>query len=116
MTLLDLLILLLVAGICGALGQAISGFFVGSGEITYLGLHPNGAHAGEALRSRAEALTDEVINSANSTGGDKYEVEQRTHLLKLLSSLRAALAKTLAPEKNELLVKLQRVKSITAPR
>ena len=97
-------------------GDEVCGFFVGSGEITYLDLHPNGAHAGEALRNRTEALSDEVINSANSTGGDKYEIEQRTHLLKLLSSLRGALAKTSAPEKNELLVKLQRIKSITAPR
>jgi len=97
-------------------GDEVCGFFVGAGEITYLERHPKGAHAGEALRSRAEALTDEVIVSANSTGGDKYEVEQRSQLLKLLTSLRAALAKTSAPEKNELLVKLQRIKSITAPR
>ncbi|HEU4713016.1 MAG TPA: SH3 domain-containing protein [Pyrinomonadaceae bacterium] len=97
-------------------GDEVCGFFVGAGEITYLERHPNGARAGEALRSRAEALTDEVINSANSTGGDQYEVEQRTQLLKLLGSLRAALAKTSAPEKNEVLAKLQRIKSITPPR
>ena len=92
-------------------GDEVCGFFVGSGEITYLSLHPNGAHAGEALRNLAEGLTEEVISSANSTGGDKYDVEQRTHLLKLLRELRAAVAKTSAPEKSELLVKLQRIKS-----
>lgn len=97
-------------------GDAVCGFFVGAGEITYLDLHPKGAHAGEALRNRAEALTDEVIDSANSTGGDQYDVEQRSELLKLLTSLRAALAKASAPEKNELVVKLQRIKSLTAPR
>ncbi|HEU4768930.1 MAG TPA: SH3 domain-containing protein [Pyrinomonadaceae bacterium] len=96
-------------------GDEVCGFFVGSGEITYLSLHPNGVHAGEALRNLAAGLTDEVINSANATGGDKYDVEQRTHLLKLLNELRVAMAKTSAPEKSELLAKLQRIKSNSKP-
>ena len=92
-------------------GDEVCGFFVGAGEITYLSLHPNGVHASEAVRNLAAGLTDEVIDSANAKGGDKYDVEQRTHLLKLLTSLRAAVAKTSVPEKSELLAKVQRIKS-----
>jgi Bacterial SH3 domain len=91
-------------------GDEVCHLFVSAGEIQYLNLHPNGAYAAEALRDLTELLTDEVINTANETGGDKYVVEQRTELRKMLTSLRGALAKTSAPEKSELLKKLQRVK------
>lgn len=84
-------------------------FVLGEGQIMYLNLHPSGAHAVEALQSLAELLTDEVINTANSKGGDKYAVEQRTALKKGLASLRLAVAKTTAPEKAELLKKLNRI-------
>lgn len=56
-----------------------------------------------------ELLTDEVISEANAKGGNQYEVEQRTELRKRLASLRLAVAKTSAPEKTELLKKLERV-------
>lgn len=91
-------------------GDEVCHFFVISGEIQYLSLRPNGAHAAEALRDLTELLTDEVISTANGTGGDKYVVEQRTELRKMLTSLRGALAKTSASEKSELLKKLQRIR------
>ncbi len=91
-------------------GDEVCNFFVISDAIKYLSLHPNGAHAAEALTSLTEALTDEVITTANGTGGDQYVVEQRTDLRKTLATLRAAVAKTTAPEKNELLKKLQKIK------
>lgn len=90
-------------------GDEVCGFFRTTGEIKYLNLHPNGAHAAEALKNLTEALTDDVINTANSTSGDQYQAEARTGLRKELASLRAALAKTSAPEKSELLKKIARV-------
>src|SRR6476659_9302056 len=84
-------------------------FFRTAGEIKYLNLHPTGAHAAEALKNLSDALTDQVIGEANGNGGDQYVVEARTALRKELASLRAAVAKTSAPEKTELLQKLERV-------
>ena len=92
-------------------GDETCNFFVTSDEIKYLSLHPNGAHAAEALRDLNEALTDAVIADANATGGDQYAIEQRKELRKQLALLRAALAKTSPAEKNELLKKLQKIKS-----
>lgn len=89
-------------------GDEVCHLFLYEGEIKYLNLHPNGAHAAEALKDLTEALTDEVIKTANDKGGDQYAVEQRTDLRKMLVSLRTAVAKTSAPEKTELLKKLQK--------
>ena len=91
-------------------GDEVCDFFRSTGEIKYLGLHPNGAHAAEALHNLTEALTDDVIREANATGGDKYAAEARTALRKELASLRVAIVKTSAPEKRELLQKLERLK------
>ena len=91
-------------------GDEVCDFFRTTGEIKYLGLHPNGAHAGEALKNVSEALTDGVITEVNSSGGDKYAVEARMAVRKELSSLRVAIAKTSAPEKTELVKKLERLK------
>ncbi len=90
-------------------GDEVCRLFLSEGEIRYLGLYPAGTHAAEALKNISEALTDEVITFANAKGGDKYAVEQRTDLKKLLTSLRLAVAKTSAPEKNELVKKLDRI-------
>ena len=87
----------------------VCNFFLLDGEIKYLGLHPAGAHAAEAVKDLNGALTDEIINTANGKGGDKYAVEHRTALKKALASLRLAIAKTSAPEKSELLKKLARI-------
>lgn len=84
-------------------------FFLSEGEIRYLGLYPTGAHAAEALKNITEALTDQVITFANEKGGDKYAVEQRVDLKKLLTSLRIAVSKTSA-EKGELVKKLERIR------
>src|SRR5689334_21900370 len=90
-------------------GDEVCDFFRTTGEIKYLNLHPNGAHAAEALKNLTEALSDDVINTANSTGGDQYQAEARTALRKELASLRLSVAKTSSPEKTDLLKKLARV-------
>ena len=90
-------------------GDEVCHFFVVAGEVKYLDLHPTGSHAAEALKDLTELLTDEVIREANTKGGDQYAVEQRTELRKRLASLRLAVAKTSAPEKSELLKKLEKV-------
>ena len=90
-------------------GDEVCRFFLSEGEIRYLGLYPSGAHASEALKNITEALTDEVITFANDNGGDKYVAEQRTELKKLLTSLRLAVSKTSAPEKTDLMKKLDRM-------
>lgn len=90
-------------------GDEVCDFFLSEGEIRYLNLYPTGVHAAEALKNISEALTDQVITFANAKSGDKYAIEQRTDLKKLLTSLRLAVGKTSAPEKNELLNKLERL-------
>jgi len=90
-------------------GDEACGFFLSEGEIKYLSLYPGGAYAAEALKNVTEALSDEVIKFANEKGGDKYALEQRTELKKLLASLRLAVAKTSTPERNELVKKLERI-------
>jgi hypothetical protein len=90
-------------------GDEVCDLFVSEGEIRYLTMYPSGAHAAEALKNITEAITDQVITFANDKGGDKYAVEQRTDLKKLLASLRLAVAKTSASEKNELMKKLERI-------
>jgi hypothetical protein len=91
-------------------GDEVCGFFLSEGEIKYLSLYPAGAHAAEALKNVSEGLTDQVISFANEKGGDKYAVEQRTALKKFLTSLRLAVAKVSAAEKNELVKKLERIR------
>jgi hypothetical protein len=93
-------------------GDEVCDFFLYEGEIKYLSLHPTGAHVAEALNHLTEALSDELINRANAKGGDKYAVQERIDLRKTFASLRAALAKTSAAEKVELLKKLDRVTPI----
>lgn len=90
-------------------GDEVCHVFLYEGEIRYLSLRPTGAHAPEALKNIADVLTDEVIKFANDKDGDKYVVEQRTDLKKLLTSLRLALAKTTAAEKTEVTKKLERI-------
>ena len=90
-------------------GDEVCHFFVFSGGIKYLSLHPKGAYAVQALKDLNELLTEDVIKRANEKGGDQYTVEQRSDLRKLLTSLRLAVAKTSAVEKNDLLKKLDRI-------
>ena len=90
-------------------GDEVCHFFIAEGAIRYLGVHPNGTHAAEALKYLTESLTDDVIRRANDKGGDKYVVEERIALRKKLTTLRLVMAKTSAPEKTELLNKLRRI-------
>ncbi len=90
-------------------GDEVCYFFLVAPAIKYLSLHPNGAHASEALKNLNEMLTDEVIKAANEKKPDQYSVQQQTLLRKELASLRLVLAKTSAVEKVEILKKLERV-------
>ena len=90
-------------------GDEVCHLFIFEGAVKYLNLHPKGAHVSEALKSLDELLTDDVIKRANDKGGDQYAVEERTNLRKLFSSIRTALAKISAPEKAEVVKKLDRV-------
>lgn len=90
-------------------GDEVCHVFLYEGEIRYLSLHPKGTHAAEVLKNLTEALTDHIITFANGRGGDKYVVAQRADLRKVLSSLRVAVAKTTAPEKSQLVKRLERV-------
>jgi len=85
-------------------------FFHFSGEIKYLERHPNGTHAGEAIKNITEAITEDVIKRTNATGGDQYAVGEQAALKKAFASLRLAVAKASAPEKTELLKKLERIR------
>jgi hypothetical protein len=90
-------------------GDEVCHFFIAEGAIRYLGVHPTGTHAAEALKYLTESLTDDVIRRANDKGGDKYVVEERIALRKKLTTLRFVMAKTSAAEKTELLNKLRRI-------
>ena len=92
-------------------GDEVCNFLLYDGEIKYLSFHPKGAHAAEALKNLTAALTDDVIKRANDKGGDKYAVEERAELKRLFTSLRLAVSKTSAPEKSELLKRLERITS-----
>ena len=90
-------------------GDEVCHFFRIEGEIKYLDLYPNGAHAAEAIKDVSDTLTDDVIARANAKGGDQYEVEERVALKKTLTFLRQVLTRSSATEKPELLKKLARV-------
>ena len=90
-------------------GDEVCGFFRLEGEIRYLSVRPNGAHASEAIKNLIEGITDDVIQRTNARGGDQYQVQEQTALRKTFASLRLALAKTSAPEKQELLSKLKKI-------
>ncbi len=88
----------------------VCNYFQSEGEIKYMRLYPRGAHVGQALENIALAMTDDVIATANSKGGNIYDVQQRTELRKSLANLRLVVAKVSAPQKAELVKKLGRVK------
>jgi hypothetical protein len=85
-------------------------FYVNLTDGEYLRLHPNGAHAGEALKSLEEALaSDELASTLKSRSRDTYVVEQRADLIKALAGLRLTLSKTSSPEKTALLKQLNQL-------
>jgi len=91
-------------------GDEVCGFFQLEGEIQYLVVQPDGAHATEAIKNLIDGMTDDVIQRTNARGGDQYQVEEQATLRKTFASLRLALAKTSAPEKQEILKKLEKIR------
>ena len=91
-------------------GDEVCGFYQLEGEIQYLNVHPNGAHASDAIKNLIDGITDDVIQRTNARGGDQYQVEEQASLRQTFASLRLALAKTSAPEKQELLKKLEKIR------
>ena len=79
----------------------------------YLRVHPNGAHASEALKNLEEVLaSDELASTLKSKSRDKYAVMQRQDLIKALAELRLTLSKTSSPEKTALLKQLDKLNSV----
>jgi hypothetical protein len=73
----------------------------------YLGLYPEGEHAGEALQNILQSLSSEdVSGTLASKGGDKYLADERKELKKAIAALRPVVARTSAPEKKEILSKI----------
>jgi multidrug resistance efflux pump len=76
----------------------------------YLGLYPKGAHAAEVLQEIKEALAPEQLDaSANRKGGNEYERQEQEALKKALAELRAAVSKAAAPEKADILRRLEQL-------
>lgn len=76
----------------------------------YLGLYPTGAHAAEAFRNIREALASRQLDdSLKSKGGDEYARQEREALRKALAELRAAVSKAEAPEKAEVIRRLEQL-------
>ncbi len=91
-------------------GDEVCGFFGLEGEIRYLSVQPNGAHASEVIKNLIEGITDDVIQRTNARGGNQYDVQEQTALRKTFATLRLTLAKTSASEKQELLKKLEKIR------
>lgn len=76
----------------------------------YLGLYPAGAQAAAALRNIGEALAPRALDEAvGRKGGDQYARQEQEALLKALAELRAAVSKTAAPEKADILRRLDQL-------
>ena len=80
-------------------------------EGRYLGLYPAGAHAAEALQSVKEALASQQLDdSLKNKSSEQYARQEREMLRKALAELRAAVSKTSAPEKADVLRRLEQLK------
>jgi hypothetical protein len=76
----------------------------------YLGLYPTGAHVAEALQSIKEALASQELDaSLKNKSNDQYARGEREVLRKALAELRAAVSKADAPEKAEVLRRLEQL-------
>jgi hypothetical protein len=74
----------------------------------YFALYPSGAHAAEALQNLKEALASVELDAAmQREGGDQYARQEQEALKKALAELRAAVSKSDAPEKAEVLNRLK---------
>jgi hypothetical protein len=73
----------------------------------YVGLYPTGEHAAEALEYYETTLASEQVTELlRGRGGDKYVVEQRAELRKILPEIRARVSKTNDPRKAAILKRL----------
>ena len=76
----------------------------------YLGLYPAGAHASEALQNLKEALSPQALDAAvKRKGGDEYARQEQDALKKALAELRAVVSKTDAPERADILRRLDQL-------
>jgi hypothetical protein len=76
----------------------------------YLGLYPAGAHAAEALQNLKEALASQELDaSLKNKSNDQYARQERELLRKSLAELRAAVSKADAPEKADILRRLEQL-------
>lgn len=76
----------------------------------YLGLYPKGAHAAEALQNIKEALASQELDaSLKNKSNEQYARQEREALQKALAELRAAVSKAEAPEKAEVLRRLEQL-------
>jgi hypothetical protein len=76
----------------------------------YLSLYPTGEHAAEVLQNLKEALASQQIeDSLKNQGGDEYARQEREALKKALAELRAAVSKASAPEKADILRRLDQL-------
>jgi hypothetical protein len=76
----------------------------------YLGLYPTGAHAPEALQNIREALASQELDaSLKNKSNDQYARQEREALKKALAELRAAVSKADAPEKGEVMRRLDQL-------
>jgi hypothetical protein len=79
-------------------------------EGRYLGLYPTGAHAPEALQNIREALASQALDeTVKRKGGDVYARQEQEALQKALAELRAVVSKADAPEKADLLRRLDQL-------
>jgi len=76
----------------------------------YLGLYPTGAHAPEALQNLKEALASQELDaSLKNKSNEQYARQEREALQKALAEVRAAVSKANAPERAEVLRRLEQL-------
>lgn len=79
----------------------------------YLALYPKGTHASEVLQNLKEALASQQLDDLLKTkGGDQYAREAQQALKKTLAELRLAVSKASAPEKAEILSRLEELSAL----
>lgn len=79
-------------------------------EGRYLNLYPTGTHAAEVLQNLKEALASQQLDdSLKNKGGDRYVREEQEALRKALAETRAAVSKATAPEKTDILRRLEQL-------
>jgi hypothetical protein len=76
----------------------------------YLALYPTGAHAAEVLQNLKEALASQQLDeSLKNTSNEQYARQEREMLRKSLAETRAAVSKASAPERAEVLRRLEQL-------